>query len=118
MVQPPQDPKPAPAAPDTEAVLRAKYLDYCSARVAEILLRLSPDEIFVMARETGGTQEGTAALSYDAMVEMATTRIYRQLDLPRFDDWVAQYKEDPARFEGEILGFWELDQKVPSQGSP
>ncbi len=117
MVQPPQDPKPPSAAPQTEAVLRAKYLDYCSARVAEILLRLSPDEIFVMAREAGGTPEGTPALSYDAMVELATTRIYRKLELPRFDEWVAEYKEDPARFEGEILGIWELDHKVPSQGS-
>ena len=34
-----------------ERVLRAKYLDYCSSQVAERLLLLSPDEIYVLAQE-------------------------------------------------------------------
>jgi hypothetical protein len=34
---------------NSERVLRAKYLDWCSARVAESFLALSPDEIYQLA---------------------------------------------------------------------
>ncbi len=36
---------------EPEKVLRAKYLDYCSAQVADILLLLSPDEMYVLAQD-------------------------------------------------------------------
>ena len=57
---------------EPEEVLRAKYLDYCSAQVAEILLLLSPDEMYVLAQDAaqdsglagdlgvGGEHDGTA----------------------------------------------------------
>ncbi len=35
-----------------ERVLRAKYLDWCSARVAERFLALTPDEIYQLAEES------------------------------------------------------------------
>ena len=53
---------------EPEEVLRAKYLDFCSAQVADILLLLSPDEMFVLAqdasREAGGSESapGLAAV--------------------------------------------------------
>lgn len=106
-MQPPREAEASSPHRDTEAVLRAKYLDYCSAQVAEVLLRLSPDEIFVMAQEAAKARGEDEALSYDAMVQMATVRIYRQLDLPTFEAWAVRYREDPARFESEILGLWE-----------
>lgn len=38
-----------------DAILRAKYLDWCSARIAERFLALSPDEIYQIAeRATHG----------------------------------------------------------------
>lgn len=37
------------AQPEAQHLLRAKYLDWCSARIAERLLALSPDEIYVLA---------------------------------------------------------------------
>lgn len=38
-----------------EGILRAKYLDWCSARIAERFLELSPDEIYLLAeRATRG----------------------------------------------------------------
>jgi len=38
-----------------EAILRAKYLDWCSSRIAERFLTLSPDEIYQLAeRATNG----------------------------------------------------------------
>lgn len=103
----PQDGPPNPDDP----VLRAKYLDYCSARVAEALLTLSPDEIFLLAE--GATREmpdeGSSPLTYDEMVQLATGRISRELKLPGFREWVKAYREDPATFERELLGLWESD---------
>jgi hypothetical protein len=37
--------------PADERVLRAKYFDWCSARVADRFLRLSPDEIYELAQQ-------------------------------------------------------------------
>lgn len=40
------------------AILRAKYLDWCSSRIAERFLALSPDEIYQLAeRATHGSAE-------------------------------------------------------------
>lgn len=49
-----------------ERVLRAKYLDWCSARVADHFLRLSPDEIYELAHyqpdDGSGEPANTATL--------------------------------------------------------
>ena len=46
-----------------DAILRAKYLDWCSARIAERFLALSPDEIYQLAeRATDGQAETVRAL--------------------------------------------------------
>ncbi|HEY8467998.1 MAG TPA: hypothetical protein VIL18_00080 [Longimicrobiales bacterium] len=37
------------AEPADERILRAKYLDWCSAQVADRFLRLTPDEIYELA---------------------------------------------------------------------
>jgi len=94
-----------------DAVLRAKYLDYCSARMADILLRLSADEMYLLAedaaRELGG--EEADRLSYDQIVRLATERISQKLSLPPFETWKEAYREDPDHFEREMLGLWESD---------
>ena len=48
------------AGPDnSERILRAKYLDWCSARVADRFLALTPDEIYELAeRATHGQPTG------------------------------------------------------------
>ncbi len=92
-----------------DPIRRAKYLDYCSARIADVLLRLTADEMYLLARdaarEIGGWEEGT--LSYDAVVRLATERLSRTIALPDVDTWSRAYQEDPERFEGEMLGLWE-----------
>lgn len=40
-----------------ESTLRAKYLDWCSARLAERFLDLSPEEIYALARPEGESLE-------------------------------------------------------------
>ena len=106
--------RPSPAGRETTEVLRAKYLDYCSAQVAEIVLRLSPDEIFVLAQEEARGSSTVESLSYDSMVQLATIRIYQKLDLPPFEEWAEEYRRDPGRFDAELLGLWEAD--VGSEG--
>jgi hypothetical protein len=46
-----------------DTILRAKYLDWCSARIAERFLALSPDEIYQLAeRATDGQADSVSAL--------------------------------------------------------
>lgn len=110
------DTHPSTAGRESIEVLRAKYLDYCSAQVAEIVLRLSPDEIFVLAREEARGSSTVESLSYDSMVQLATVRIYQKLDLPGFQEWAEEYRRDPARFDAELLGLWETDVGSEEEG--
>jgi hypothetical protein len=97
--------------------LRAKYLDWCSAQVADHFLALSADEIFELAERAARDEDGvpTRSLqasgsdefsSYRAMVELVTGVLTQQLDLPEFDDWLELYRSDPDAVEERLLGFW------------
>lgn len=90
------------------AVLRAKYLDYCSAQLAEILLYLSPDEIYTIAQRAARESEGSSVGgSYDRMVQVATRWLSRKFPLPPFEVWVQDYREHPDRYEEYFMGLWE-----------
>jgi hypothetical protein len=45
---------------NSERILRAKYLDWCSARVAERFLALTPDEIYELAEQATSGQPTAA----------------------------------------------------------
>ncbi len=45
---------------NSERILRAKYLDWCSARVADSFLALTPDEIYQLAETAAHGQPGVA----------------------------------------------------------
>ena len=92
-----------------EAVLRAKYLDYCSAQVAEHLLSLSPDEIYLLTEATHRRDGAHGSPSYDRMVQMATEGIFRRLGLPEFESWAEEYTRDPTLYESDLLGFWKTE---------
>ena len=100
---------PNPEGNEAEEVLRAKYLDYCSAQVADILLLLSPDEMFVLAQDAAREAGVSGDLGYDQIVSLATGRVSRKLALPTFEDWVHEYEEDPGRFEEQLMGLWESE---------
>ena len=105
--------KPPKVNPDmAERVLRAKYLDYCSSQIAERLILLSPDEIYVLAQEAHRVGGRKSAPSYEQMVRLATEGVAQRLSLPTFDQWAIQYKLDPARYDEQLLGLWqsELDE--------
>ena len=92
-----------------ERVLRAKYLDYCSSQVAEHLLRLSPDEIYVLAEEAHRVGGRKGEPSYEQMVRLATEGVAQRLTLPPFEQWADEYKEDPARYDQQLMGLWESE---------
>ena len=94
---------------EPEDVLKAKYLDYCSAQVADILLLLSPDEMFVLAQDAAREAGVSGDMGYDRMVTLATERVSRKLALPPFEEWVKNYQEDPGRYEEHLIGLWESE---------
>lgn len=105
----PTPPSPLPGNEEPEEILRGKYLDYCSARVADILLRLSPDEIYLLAQEAA--RESGLPLEeagFARMVILAMERVSHRLALPSFETWRREYLLDPGRFEGDLLGLWEI----------
>ncbi|MGH7449109.1 MAG: hypothetical protein ACRELT_16170 [Longimicrobiales bacterium] len=100
-------------------MLRAKYLDWCSAQVADHFLALSPDEIFELAerasqadaaapvRPPPASPDGADELSsYRAVVERVTEVLTQQLDLPTFDEWLELYRKNRGAVEARLLGFW------------
>ncbi len=97
-------------------VLRAKYLDWCSARLADRFLRLTPDEIYELAQRADAEPEGAppgggeravgTELSYRSVVERVTEALAARIQLPTFEEWAAAYSEAPEQFEEELLGLW------------
>jgi hypothetical protein len=101
--------------------LHAKYLDYCSARVAGALLALTPDEMYVLAEESGvGSPSAPARspLTYDEIVRRATERITERVALPTFEEFLAQYERDPGAVEAQLLGFWRSEGGIDPQSPP
>ena len=113
------------AGDDDLSVLRSKYHDWCSARVADRFVELTPEEIYELAHaRAGGGGEGRmrgvpgASASEDAdafsldeagyteLVRRVTEVLATTMELPSFDDWAEGYRRDPARYDGEMLGFW------------
>ena len=99
---------------ESEGVLKAKYLDYCSAQVADILLLLSPDEMFVLAQDAARDSGLSEDLSYEQIVQLATRRVSDKLALPPFEIWVRDYEADPAQYEEYLMGLWESE--LPGAG--
>ncbi len=111
-----------PAAGSDDEVLRRKYLDWCSARIADYFLQLTPEEIYRIAHEevasgggdaesssgTGGSNEAAEGrLSYRELVGRVTERLATRMQLPPYELWSAEYRAAPERFESELLGFWK-----------
>lgn len=87
-----------------EEVLRAKYLDWCSARVADRLFRLPPEQIYELTSALGPEMEPGA--DFRAIVGRLTEELTRELELPDFDTWRSAYELDPQPYEADMIGFW------------
>ena len=98
-------------------VLRAKYHDYCSAQVADLLVYMSPDEIYLLAHRAYREQGGEGDISYMEMVRVATDWLARRIALPPFDVWLADYREHPEKYDEYFMGLWESEQGERQEGS-
>jgi hypothetical protein len=97
-------------------VLRAKYLDWCSAQVADHFLALSPTEIFELAERAARDREVSGRLSssgeaddvqsYRNLVEQVTEVLWQQMELPSFEEWLKLYRANPESIEERLIGFW------------
>ena len=90
-----------------EDMLKEKYADYCSAKVAEALLDLSPDEMYLLAEEAAGGPVVSGSHTYDQIVRLATVQLTRGAALPSFSEWVAAYQESPDQYDELIMGLWK-----------
>lgn len=107
--------------PSEDEVLRAKYLDWCSAKVAERFLRLTPEEIYELAQRAShgdGDPPGVARADalpasgdadghpFHRIVEQLTAVLTAELALPGFEPWSRAYTADPSQYDEELLGLW------------
>lgn len=105
-----------PVGEDENAVLRAKYLDYCSAQLADLLLYLSPDEIFLLAEKAVRSEGRAQPGSYMQMMQMATTWLSTRVTLPPFEVWLEDYRRNPEHYEAYLMGLWE--DEFETSGDP
>jgi hypothetical protein len=96
-------------------VLRAKYLDYYSAQVADLLLFISPDEIYLLAQRAAQERGDPGEVSYMRMVQVATEWLSEKMALPPFEVWVQDYLAHPDRYEEYFLGLWESELVRPQE---
>lgn len=91
-----------------DEVLRAKYLDFCSARLTEVFLSLSEERIYRLVEEAAreaNLQVGT--LNFQTMVRLVTQKLEQSVPLPDLQTWAREYSADPARFDEHLLGLWK-----------
>lgn len=88
--------------------LRAKYLDWCSARVANRLFKLRPEEIYELSRkfEAGSAEGSEPNADFREIVGRLTEELTRELSLPDFAQWRVLYEASPQAFEDDMVGFW------------
>lgn len=99
---------------EVDPVLRAKYLDYCSARISEVFLSLSDERTYQLMEEAareGGLSAGS--LSFQEMMRLVTRKLQRSVPLPDLETWVREYEEAPERYDALLLGLWEEEESAP-----
>ena len=97
-------------------VLRAKYHDYCSAQLADLLVYLSPDEIYLLAHRAFREEGRGGDISYTEMVRVATDWLSRRIALPPFEVWLEDYRQHPDLYEEYLMGLWETEAETSSDG--
>jgi len=103
------------AVADTEEVLRAKYYDYCSARVCDVFMELDEERVFELAQaaeERAGVAPG--ALNFRDLASLLVEQLLGDLSLPDFETWAKEYKENPGQYDPYLLGLWKGGVPVDS----
>jgi len=114
-------PDAAGAPAPTDPVLRARYLDYCAARISEVFLSLSDERTYALMEEAArdaGIEIGS--LGFSDMMDLVTDRLRDDVPLPSFAEFAAEYLEDPERFDALLLEPAESEptgDEAPGEGS-
>lgn len=94
--------------PPVDPVLRAKYVDFCSAQLTEVFLSLSDERIYELVEEAARASDlHPGSLGFKAMVRLVTQQLRESVPLPDFRTWRHEYQADPGRFDVHLLGLWE-----------
>lgn len=102
---------PDPIDPD----LKARYLDYCAARISEVFLSLSDERTYALMEEAArdaGIEIGS--LGFSDMMDLVTERLRENVPLPSYEEFALEYRADPERFEAMLLepGIGEEDDAL------
>ncbi len=108
------------AEPGREAgvdpVLRAKYLDYCSARISEVFLSLSDEHAYELMEEAAREANlSVRSLGFQTMMKLVTRKLQHSVPLPEMETWIAEYRRSPERYDPYLLGLWETEQTGTEQ---
>ena len=88
--------------------MRAKYLEYCSARLSEVFLSLSDEQTYRILEEAAGEAgKDVASLGFQSKMRLVTGRLRDSVPLPEFEEWAEEYRRYPERFEPMLLGLWQ-----------
>lgn len=89
-------------------MLRAKYLDYCSALVSEVFLSLSDEHTYELMEEAAREADvSVGSLGFQAMMRLVTRKLQRSVPLPDLETWMLEYQQAPERYDPYLMGLWE-----------
>ncbi len=92
---------------DADPVLKAKYIEFCSAQLTEVFLSLSDERIYDLVEEAAKDEAlEPGSLGFRAMVQLVTRRLRNSVPLPDFGTWRQDYEADPERYDRYLLGLW------------
>ena len=87
-----------------DADLRARYLDYCAARISEVFLSLSDERTYALMEEAArdaGIEIGS--LGFSEMMDLVTEKLRESVPLPSLGDFAREYRAAPERFDDMLL---------------
>jgi len=84
--------------------LKARYLDYCAARISEVFLSLSDERTYALMEEAARDADlEIGSLGFSEMMDLVTERLRANVPLPTYEEFVLEYRADPERFEALLL---------------
>lgn len=88
----------------TDNGLRARYLDYCAARISEVFLSLTDERTYQLMEAAAREADiEIGSLGFSEMMDLVTERLRRDIPLPEFEQWAREYREFPERFNHVLL---------------
>ncbi|MEE9207378.1 MAG: hypothetical protein V3U67_03210 [Gemmatimonadota bacterium] len=91
-----------------DPVLRAKYLDYCSARISEVFLSLTDERIYELMEQAATEAElAVGSLGFQEMMKLVTRKLHESIPLPDLETWAVEYEAEPEKYDPFLLGLWK-----------